>query len=348
MYQSYLQARKGKRGKPGTIRFEINALESISYLIYWLNRRKYNMGNYLTFKVFEPKERIIMALPFSDKVVQQYLCDYILEPAMERHFIYDTYACRKKKGVHAGLNRLEYFMKRHYNRYGYDGWILKCDIKSFFYSIDHDVLKEMLFRLLNDHKGVHWIFEIIIDSTSNPGIPLGNQTSQWFANFYLSELDHFIKEKLRVKHYIRCADDFVLVHNDKNYLRYCLVEIQKYVEDKLKLQLNQKTHIFPLHNGVDFLGFHMYLTKTGKVVRKIRRNSKTKMRRKIKKFNTMLDEGKISKSAIDRSFQSWLNHASHGNCFHLTTKMITYYNDTFKKGDVNDSGNIESKSRRQG
>lgn len=334
MYQCYLKARRGKRDKSTTIKFETNAMEAVYYLTTVLNNGTYQMGDYNKFKVFEPKERVIMALPFRDRVVQHYVCDHFFEPLMERHFIHDTYACRKGKGAHAGLDRLQYFMQRHYRQHGCDGWTLKCDISRFFYSIDHNVLKIMLYKLTKD-SGINWLLKQIIDSTESPGIPLGNQTSQWMANLYLSCLDHFIKEKLQIKHYVRYMDDFLLIHPDKEYLRFCRTEIERYVGEELKLKLNNKTHIFPLRNGVDFLGFHTYLTESGKVIRKLRQSSKSRTKRKLKKFKVLYDAGKISKKAIDQSFNSWLGHAAHGNCYHLTEKMKWYYDHIFEKEDVN-------------
>jgi len=334
MYQCYLKARRGKRDKATTIKFETNAMEAVYYLTTVLNKGTYKMGSYNTFKVFEPKERVIMALPFRDRVVQHYVCDYFFEPLMERQFIYDTYACRKGKGAHAGLDRLQYFMQRHFHQYGCDGWVLKCDISKFFYSIDHGVLKTMLYEITKD-SGINWLLKQIIDSTEDPGIALGNQSSQWMANLYLSGLDHFIKEKLQIKHYVRYMDDFLLIHPDKEYLRFCRNEIRQYVESKLKLKLNDKTHIFPLRNGMDFLGFHSYLTESGKVIRKLRQSSKRRVRRKLKEFNKLYDAGKISKGAINQSFQSWLGHVHHGNCYDLAEKMKRQYNSIFEEDRIN-------------
>ena len=309
-------------------------MEAVYHLTAVLNNGTYEMSKYSKFKVFEPKERVIMALPFRDRVVQHYICDYFFEPLMERGFIYDTYACRKGKGAHNGLDRLKYFMQRHYRQHGCDGWVLKCDIGKFFYSIDHDVLKATLYKITKD-SGINWLIKQIIDSTESPGIPLGNQTSQWMANLYLSSLDHFIKEHLQIKHYIRYMDDFLLIHPDKEYLRFCRGEIERYVEEILELTLNNKTHIFPLRNGVDFLGFHTYLTESGKVIRKLRQSSKNRTRRKLKKFKALYREGKITKKAIDHSFQSWLGHARHGNCYSLTEKMKVHYEHIFERDGVN-------------
>lgn len=170
---------------------------------------------------------------------------------------------------------------------------------------------------------------MIIDSVSNPGIPMGNQTSQWFALIYLNEMDHYIKRTLRIKHYGRYMDDFYLIHPDKEYLQYCLKEIELIVED-IGLKLNQKTDIFPLRNGLDFLGFHTYLTESGKVIRKLRRKSKVNMRRKLKKFRFKYDAGEMEFERIRQSYQSWRGHASHGNCYYLVRDMDEFFNDLFK------------------
>lgn len=333
LYNAYKKARKGKRWKDSIVKYEINTLEATTYLQYLLKTKKYNLGKYNVFRIYEPKERVIMSIPFKDKVVQHSLCDNIIEPIFEKTFIYDNYASRKYKGVHFGLNRLSEFMRRFYRKHGCDGWILKCDISKYFYSIDHNILKNQIRKLINN-KDVLWLIDMIIDSTDNPGLPIGNQTSQFFALLYMNELDHFIKEKLRIKYYGRYMDDFYLIHKDKEYIKYCKVKIEEYVNN-LKLSLNNKTNIFPIRNGIDFLGFHTYITETGKVIRKLRRNSKARMRRKLKKAKELYIAGKITKDDIDTSFESWKSHASHGNCYHLIKDMQEYYNNIFKDGEIN-------------
>jgi RNA-directed DNA polymerase len=328
LYTSYLNCRRGKRHTTTAIKYEIDALEETYDLAVSVQNRKYKPSSYHTFSVYEPKEREIMALPFRDRVVQHCLCKNVLEPAIEPMLIYDTYACRKNKGTHAGLYRLEEFLRKHYRKHGTVGWILKGDISKYFNSIDHDILKAKLYPKLDDD--IIWLLDEIIDSTENPGLPLGNQSSQWFANFYLSSFDHFIKEKLRIKYYIRYMDDFCLIHPSKDYLRYCLKEIKNYLNENLKLQTNNKTQLFPIKNGVDFLGFHTYITDTGKVIRKIRRKSKQNMKRKLKKYKKLYVADKITKERINLSYQSWLGHASHGNCYHLIQNMNEKYKEIFE------------------
>ena len=178
-----------------------------------------------------------------------------------------------------------------------------------------------------------WLIDLIIDSTENPGIPIGNQTSQWFAVMYLSGLDHFIKEKLGIRYYGRYMDDFYLIHEDKAYLQYCRREIERYLAG-LGLRLNNKTNIFPLKNGIDFLGFHTYLTDSGKVIRKVRRRSKCNEQRKLRKQRKLLDAGKITLAKVEQSYQSWRSHAAKGNCHHLIRETDRLFHDLFKESEA--------------
>lgn len=329
LYNAYLYTRKGKREKNCAIRYERNVMEATIYLEDKLQNKTYNLGEYEEFYVYEPKKRPIKAPPFRDRVVQRCVCEQVLEPAIEKHLIYDTYACRKGKGTHAGLDRTEDFLKAHYRKHGLDGWIVKADIRSYFYSITHEILKKDLYPLLEDYD-IWWLIEKILDSVENPGLPLGNQSSQWFANFYLSKFDHYVKEILGVKYYIRYMDDFIAIVETKTEAQEILRKMKKYLWDELKLETNDKTQISPLKNGADFLGFHLYITQSGKVIRKVRRDSKEKMKKKLRKFKKLYEAGLISKEEIDRSYESWKGHASHGSCYRLIQSMDKLYNDIFE------------------
>ena len=333
LYQAYLYTRNGKRDKSSVIRYSLNVLENINYTKLLLHDRHYNIGEYYEFIVKYPKERVIRAPPFRDRVVQRCLCTQVLTPVIEKHLIYDTYACRIGKGAHAGLNRAEYFFRNHYQKHGQEGWIIKGDISKYFYSIDHDILKQNLKPLLKEYD-VWWLINRIIDGTEGSGVPLGNQSSQWFANFYLSKFDHYVKEKLGVKHYIRYMDDWVAIVDTKEDAQRILKSMITFLDVELKLKTNKKTQIAPLKNGIDFLGFHMYLTDSGKVIRKIRTSSKKAMKRKLKSFKKKYKENTISKEAIERSYTSWKGHARHGNCFGLIKEMDVLYDDIFIEGDM--------------
>ena len=332
LYNAYLYTRKGKRDKKEVQKYEYHALENTLNLTRELQSKTYRLGEYNEFYVYEPKKRLIKASPFRDRVVQRCLCEQVLEPAIEKNLIYDTYACRKGKGTHAGLDRTEEFMKSYFRKYGIDSWIIKGDISSYFYSISHEILMENLYPLIDGYD-VWWLIEEILNSEeSGVGLPLGNQSSQWFANFYLSKFDHYCKEVLGLKYYVRYMDDWFTIIKTKEQAKEILEEMKNFLMVELGLKTNNKTQIFPLKNGMDFLGFHLYITDTGKVIRKVRRESKEKMRQKLKTFETLYELGLIDKDEIDRSYESWKGHVKHGSCYLLIESMDGYYN-AILKGD---------------
>lgn len=322
MLKAHYKARLGKGSKNEVLRFEMELVSNIEYIRQALVSHKYTVGSYRQFKVFEPKERDIMSLPYPDRIVQHSLCDNVLEPYLDKRLDFDNAACRKGKGTHFALDRLKLFMRQAYNKWGCDYYVLKCDIHKYFYNINHDILKRNLYRCIED-KEIIWLLDTIIDSTeSEVGIPIGNMTSQWFAVFYLDIMDRFIREKLKIEFYSRYMDDFVLIDKDKDKLKNALAELKLFLEKELKLELNQKTQIFPIKNGVDYLGFHSYLTENGKVIRNIRKKSKERMKRKIKYFNKAYEKGDISYEKIQRSIASWLGHAKHGNTYNLRKSIM--------------------------
>jgi hypothetical protein len=330
LYRAYLAARRGKRNKIEIIKFESLLSSNLLQLKEQLMNKSYCPGPYRVFVIREPKERVIMAPRFRDRVVQHSLCDNVLNPVFERHLIPFTFANRRYKGTHAALYTLSRQMQKAWKESGNNGcYILKCDISNYFYSINHSILKGKIRRLIKD-KDILWLTDLIIDSTPGEvGIPIGNLTSQYFANYFLSEMDHLIKEKLRIKHYVRYMDDFTLIHHDKQYLVYCKEYLSNYLEH-IGLTFNKKTQVFPLKNGVDFLGFHTYVTETGKIVRKLRRNSKKKMKRKLRFFQREYSAGRIDLDRIRSSIASWIGHAKHGNTYNLRKKILNKY--AFSRG----------------
>ena len=314
-------------------------------------RRDYSFGPYYPFKVYEPKERLVLAIDFEGKVVQHSLCDNVLEPAFSRRFIRDNYAGQIGKGTHDGLDRLAAAMRHYFfsrkaadeaarkaaglpprpmNEWYYaDGWVLKGDFSKFFYTLLHSYCYETARRALKWLKDpelidfAEWLLWLIIDSTPDPGIPIGNQSSQLLALLYLDAFDHWLRDD-RGLVYGRYMDDFYIIHSDKLLLRQILKEIEAYIKP-LGLRLNGKTQILPLKNGIDFLGFHTYLTQTGKVVRKVRAKSIDNMKRKIRKFRGLVDSGKMTLDSVVQSYASWTGHISHGNTYHLRQNMDAYF-----------------------
>lgn len=334
LYDAYKKARSGKRDKSACAEFELRTLDNIAKLREELVNKTYKMQKYNTFLVHEPKERVVMASSFRDRIVQHSLCDNVFQKRIFPHFIYDNYASQKGKGTHFGLRRLHKFMYQYYCNHGSEGWILKGDISKYFYSIDHDILKRQIQKLIQD-KNILNLCNLIIDSTEGKGLPIGNQTSQAFALLYLNDLDHLIKDKMGIKYYGRYMDDFYIIMPEKEKLKKML-EIVKQEVEKLGLSLNPKTQIFPLKNGIDFLGFHSYLTESGKIVKKIRRNSKNNAKRRLRKLLLMRKNGKISKEKVLQSYDCWMNHAKHGNTYHLRKNIEEEFGAKVgaKKGSV--------------
>ena len=219
---------------------------------------------------------------------------------------------------------------RPMNEWDYaDGWVLKGDFSKFFYTLLHSYCYETARRALKWLKDpelidfAEWLLWLIIDSTPDPGIPIGNQSSQLLALLYLDAFDHWLRDD-RGLVYGRYMDDFYIIHSDKLLLRQILKEIEAYIKP-LGLRLNGKTQILPLKNGIDFLGFHTYLTQTGKVVRKVRAKSIDNMKRKIRKFRGLVDSGKMTLDSVVQSYASWTGHISHGNTYHLRQNMDAYF-----------------------
>lgn len=321
LYAAYLEARKGKRKKVSTAQYEANALACTEKLSRILATKTYIPGKFETFYVFEPKKRLVQAPAFVDKVVLHAVTDNILYEAVTKGFIRDNYASQKGKGTHDGLMRLKQFMVDYYRQYGTaDGWVLKCDVHHFFASIDHDKLKVKLKALL-DRRGVDpQIYELLciyIDTTA--GLPLGYQTSQLLALLFLDEFDHIVKEKYGVKKYGRYMDDFLAIHPSKEFLKNLLADFRAFMSS-YGLELNEKTGIFPLRNGIDFLGFHSYLTETGGVVQKLRKDGIERIKKNIKIWRVEYPAGNITKEKILEKFGSWDAHAAHGDTHALRTK----------------------------
>lgn len=311
LYKAYKKAKSGKGYKQSSAKFESMALYGIHRLKELLEAREYKVLNYNEFYIYEPKKRLIKAAAFRDKIVQHSLCDNILLPRLKDVFIRNNFAGQIGKGTLFGLNTLKVDMLNFYNQYGMSGYILKADITKFFYTIDHDILKNILRNYFVDD-GVLWLCDTIIDSTPSPGLPLGNQTSQVFALLYLNHLDHYIIEDLGIKFYGRYMDDFYLLHPSKKYLKECLCKIDKIVSD-LKLSLNGKTQIMPFKQGIKFLGFHTYIN-CSKVVCRIRNENKRNAYRKYKKMARLVVDGKLSENKFNECYSSWKAHANFGDC----------------------------------
>ena len=328
LHKAHKNAKKGRgRGnKREVILFEMNLAYHLAQLQDEIKSKSYKMKGYYNFQVHEPKTRNIYAARHIDKIVMHMLCDEILIPRLEPHFIYDNAACQKDKGTHFALRRFTKFLTESFKKHGQNVYVLKCDIRRYFDSIDHEVLKNQIKKKIPDQDALdllnHYIDSYHAKDTPGIGIPLGNQTSQWFALFYLSGLDHFIKEKLKIRGYIRYMDDFVLIHHDKKVLWNALEEIKKIVNDDLKLQLNPKTDIFKVSRGVEFLGWRFFVNTDGKIVKRLKLQSKKRYKKKLKFLQKAYSKGEIDFEDVRRSLASYAGHLKHGNTHSLQRKFM--------------------------
>lgn len=322
LYRSYLISLHRLRNKTQADCFCLIALEYLLVMKNELIDRTYRVGAYHEFTVTEPKIRQVMAGTFRDKVLQHCLCDYVLLPKMAGVFLRNNFAGQLGKGTLFGLDTLSEHLRSYDREHVNAGYILKCDISKFFYSIPHNTMKRVL-REYFDDEGILWICDRLIDSTPDPGLPLGNQCSQVFALILLHGLDIFITEELGCLYYGRYMDDFYLLSDDREYLKKCLCAIREYLSG-LGLSLNGKTQIVPMSKGIRFLGFHTYLTDSGMVIRKLLGEKKREEKKRLLCMSKLVKTGKLSREKFEEHYASWRNHVSHGNCYKLLQNMDAY------------------------
>lgn len=311
LYESYKEAKKSKQHKGEVIRFEANLAVNLNKIINELKTKKYNLSTYRSFYIYEPKKRHIEALPFKDRIVIKCFCDIVLKSKIEPKLIFDNCACRKNKGTDFAIQRLHKFLKKEFFKENNNCfYYLKCDITKYFPSIDHNILIDKL-KHLNFSEDEMWFNIKLIKEQpnhTNVGLPLGNQSSQWFALLYLNEIDHYIKEKLQIKGYVRYMDDMVLISRDKKYLQYCKNEIEKMCKNNLRLNLNNKTQVGKVSNGIDFLGYRHILNSTGKIFLKMRTSSKIRMKRHLKTINKLYKKELVDQEYVNVRKNAFYNH----------------------------------------
>lgn len=305
LYQAYMEARRGKRYQPDVLDFEWNLEENLIQIQNELIWHTWTSGRWREFYVYDPKKRLICAPPFRDRVVHHALVRTI-EPLFERKFIFDSYACRKGKGIHAAVQRLQYFLRRAQRNWG-RVYVLKGDVSKYFPSINHDRLLQILARTIRD-RDVLWLCEQIVKQCgfTARGIPVGALTSQLFANVYLDRLDHYIKDNLGIKYYIRYMDDFIILGQSKQSLRNLLHEIETFLACELCLMLNPKTAISPASRGVDFCGYRTWATHILPRKRNVRR-----ARKRFKWLAKAYAQGKVGLDYVRPRLMSFLGYMKH-------------------------------------
>ena len=310
LFNAYLAAARGRRYTDSVLgyrqRMEENIIDALNLLVW----KQWKPSRYREFYVYDPKKRLISAPPFKDRVVHHALVR-VIAPLFERKFITDSFACRAGKGTHAAKERVESFAATAHGKWG-EYYVLKGDIHAYFHSINRQVLLRLIERTISD-KDVLWLIRQIIECDGDEqGIPIGALTSQLFANVYLDALDHYLKDDLGVKMYVRYMDDFVVIHQDKTYLRNLLADIDGFITGKLELTLNPKTEIFKSGTGIchaiDFCGYRVWPEVT-----KPRKRTVKAARKRFKKLSALFQDGSIGFSKIQASIASFGGYMKHCN-----------------------------------
>lgn len=327
IWWAYKDAARGKRYKPSAALFEYELEKNLIEIEGELKNETYLPGGYYSFEIQKPKRRLINAAPFRDRVVHHALMN-VIEPLFERQFIFDSYANRKGKGTHAALDRCTHFLRRH-------KYVMHLDIRQFFPSIDHEILLSMLSRTIGDRRVMSLVGKIIASgagiqageyemryfpgddlfASQRPrGLPIGNLTSQHWANVYLNELDQYAKRVLKCRAYIRYVDDILLFADDKHTMHEWRDAIIEFLQ-LLRLTIHEtKAHPRPSHTGVSFLGFQVFPN-----YRRLKPANGYKFQRRLRKI---LWEGAIRNRKVRAGLVAWINHASYGDTWNLRSSIL--------------------------
>lgn len=351
LYKAHLNARKGKRFREDVLLFTDRLEENLIEIQNELLWGTYHVGKYRQFYVTEPKLRLVMALQYRDRVVQWVIYQQ-LNPFYDKMFIEHSYACRIGKGSHQAADRLQYWL-RQVGRKAKKWYYLKLDISKYFYRVDHEVLFRIIGKRIKDERLLELLKRIINSDDTRfglpagygpeectpdmwlyeVGMPIGNLTSQLFANVYLNELDQHCKHVLKVHYYIRYMDDVIILSDNKEELHRLKADIAAFLTEELHLDLNNKTVIRPVTLGIDFVGYRIWATH-----RKLKKQTARRMIRKVKTMCQMVQDGEMSLEEFERSAASYSGTLLHCNCYGLRERLNRIYESFAYGNGGNDSG----------
>lgn len=312
LLDAHKKARLCKQHKKEVVEFETHLSRNLWTLHYELKYHRYKIGEYRKFMIYDPKKREIQAIPYRDRIVQHSVCDNLLIPLMENHLINANCACRIGKGTDYAIKLLRQFMTKYYKNFGNAGYFIKLDIKKYFPSIDHEVLYKKLEKFNFDEETRSLLHTVIDSYGYDKGIPMGNQSSQCFALLYLDRIDRFIKEKLRVKFYVRYMDDMILLVKNRERARAIFEAVKTEIE-KEKIELNPKSSIYPCKNGIEFLGWRFKFGENGKIIQKVKKQSKKRILTKVKNNVYLVIKNKKTLEDLQASIASYKGHLFRGN-----------------------------------
>ena len=331
LYESMLKCKRGVIWKDSVARYNLNAVEETIKLEDKLRNGTYRAMKPITFKVTHPKERDIVSIAFRDRVYQRSLNDVVLYPVMTRSFISANTACQKGKGTDAARELIKKMMRSEFCAHGRDFYILQCDIKGYYPNMRHDAVLRKFARHLDP-----WSYQAAAEVLTGQyggdiGFNPGSQMVQIAGISLLDDLDHYIKERLHIKRYMRYMDDFILIHHDRGYLEMCREKIDSKLSE-IGMRLHpQKTRIFPAAAGLETLGFIFRISETGKVTMTIRPQNVKAERKKLRRLANLARVGKITKTKADECYRSWRDHAAKGDSRQLLINMDRYYKNLWKE-----------------
>lgn len=326
LWDSMMKCKRGVIWKDSVAGFCLDAIRQVSRLCDQLHDGTYRERTHKYFTIRYPKERAIMSISFWDRVYQRSLNDVGIYPAMSKSFIYDNAACQKGKGADFARNRFKCHLQRYFWKHGTDGYVLKMDVRGYYPNMRHDVAKETFKRHLD--KEVYERAEVILDGfPGEVGFNPGSQIIQIAGISVLNDIDHYIEERLRIKHYLRYMDDMLIIGNDRAELERIRADVEEQLHE-IGFELHPtKTRIIPIRDGIMFLGFKYHLTNTGKVIMGIDPERVKAERRKLYRLVKKAKAGLVTREKVDESYQSWRSHVAKGNCWKLLNRMDTYYNE---------------------
>ncbi len=341
LYDSMMKCKKGVSWKNSVAHYYLNGIEETLKLEKQLKTNTYIPRPPKHIQITYPKKRDAVSISFRDRVYQRSLNDNAIYPAISKTLIYANCACQTGKGTDFAFSILEKYLKQAFRKYGTNFHVLQSDIHGYYSNMQHDVAENVFEKYLHPE-----VFERSRDVlrkqyAQEVGYNPGSQMVQIAGISVLSPLDHFIKEKLRIKWYIRYMDDFILIHPDEQYLEYCLKEIRKFIE-KFGLEPHpDKTKLFPVKKGIKFLGFTHYVTETGKVIRIVDPKKVKAERKKLYRQVQLVKAGKLTKKAVDDGFDAWKAHVKRGDSWKLIQAMDRYYKNLWKGWRYNENREIK-------
>lgn len=330
LWDSFMKCKRGVIWKPSVKHFSLNAVEEVYKIEQQLNNGTWKNGIPKKITIAFPKKREGLSIPFRDRIYQRSINDNVLYKSIQPSFILDNCACQKGKGIDFARKRLKKHLWNQYCHFGIDSYVLQIDIKGYYPNMQHDAVKKKFRRYLADE-----LYEMVCDVldtqyAGDVGYNPGSQMVQIAGISLLDDLDHYCKERLHLKHYMRYMDDILIIHESKEYLKYVLSEIEKKL-DEISFQVHEtKTHITPLKKGFTFLGFEYRMTFTGKVIMTLNSANVKHERKKLYRMVNLVKKGERNKDKVDECFKSWCANAKKGNSFNLITRMTIYYNSLYE------------------